>query len=456
VVTHAPRTVPRLAPPQRAQGTAGVRGTLAAGALVIVALWWHDPTQLRGPGATVTSLGRLSGLLGAYAVLVQVLLLARLPWFERAVGFDRLTAWHRAAGTNIVILLGAHVLLIVEGYALAAQRGAVPTAWRVISTYPDMIKALLGMGLFALVAVTSARAVRARVSYEAWWLLHLGAYAAVALAFSHQTSSGADFVGHPVNRLLWRAMYVAVGGCLLTWRVVLPLRAWSTHRLIVERVVPEGPGVVSVWVRGRHLEQMGAQSGQFLLWRFLSRGHLWTAHPYSLSAAPDGRHLRITVKASGDHSADLGRLRPGTPVLTEGPFGHFTAGSSTRRRSLLIAGGVGIGPVRALAETLARTAAPGDVVLLYRASREEDLVLRGELAQLTAAYGVRVQHLIGRRAELAEDPLGAPMLMRLVPDLLNRDAFVCGPDGMTMAVLETLRDLGMRPSQLHAESFSLR
>jgi ferredoxin-NADP reductase len=245
---------------------------------------------------------------------------------------------------------------------------------------------------------------------------------------------------------------------MLTWRVVLPARAWFTHRMLVERVVPEGPGVVSVWVRGHALDQLGVQAGQFMLWRFLAPGHMWSAHPYSLSTAPDGRRLRITVKDAGDHSRDLARLRPGTPVLTEGPFGHFTADRRTNSKALLVAGGSGIGPVRALAEALLRSAtgmARGSVVLVYRASRPADLVLRGELDDLAERYGMVVHYVVGRRTELRADPLGAKALLRLVPDLRTRDAYVCGPPGMTYTVLESLRTLGVPPRQMHAEEFTL-
>src|SRR4051794_30201305 len=181
----------------------GVRLALVAGAAAVVVMWWLDPSPLHGAGAVVTAAGRLAGLLGAYLVLVQLLLMGRLAWFEHAVGFDRLTAWHRGLGTNTVILLAAHVLLIVEGYSLTDHHGIASTTWRVLSTYPAMLKATAGMALFLLVAVSSARTARRRLSYEAWYALHLSAYAAVALAFSHQMASGEDFVGHPVNRLLW-------------------------------------------------------------------------------------------------------------------------------------------------------------------------------------------------------------------------------------------------------------
>ena len=340
-----------------------------AGAAAIVLMWWLDPSPLHGLGAAVTAAGRLAGLLGAYLVLVQLLLMGRLAWFEHAVGFDRLTAWHRGLGTNTVLLLVVHVLLIVEGYSLTDHQAITSTGWRVLSTYPSMLSATAGLLLFGLVAVTSARAARRRLTYEEWYAVHLSAYAAVALAFSHQIAAGQDFVGHPINQALWWGLYLFVAAELVRGRVLLPIRAWFRHRMLVERVVVESPGVVSVWVRGRRLDELGAEAGQFLLWRFLAPGHVWSAHPYSLSAAPDHGRLRITVKDAGDHSAALAHLRPGHPGDRRGAVRPLHAGQEREltvvadRRGLRHRSHQGIGrgapPARQSAPPRCGAAVPG-------------------------------------------------------------------------------------------------
>jgi hypothetical protein len=73
---------------------------LLGNAAAIVWLWVHggNASDDLSAGELLTSLARLTGLLGAYAALVQVVLLARLPWLERLVGFDRLTVRHRWNG----------------------------------------------------------------------------------------------------------------------------------------------------------------------------------------------------------------------------------------------------------------------------------------------------------------------------------------------------------------------
>ncbi|MDB5057061.1 MAG: Ferric reductase domain protein transrane component domain protein, partial [Chloroflexi bacterium] len=98
--------------------TAWVLWTVAiANVVVIVWLWLSGGgiSAVHGLGDFNTSVGRVTGLLSAYLALIQVLLLARLPWLERLVGFDRLTVWHRLNGKVCLILVLAHVVFITVG-----------------------------------------------------------------------------------------------------------------------------------------------------------------------------------------------------------------------------------------------------------------------------------------------------------------------------------------------------
>jgi predicted ferric reductase len=463
---------PRARPPVRSgwdgpTAHALVRLLLSTGAVVVAAFWWLDTAagSVLGLGPTVTAAGRLVGLIAAYLVLVEVTLMARVPWFERAVGLTRLASWHRGLGTGVVALLVTHVLLIVEGYSLTEHRATLAEGWTVASTYPDMLKAILGTGLFLLVGATSGPRLRSRLSYEAWYWLHLSAYLAVALTFFHQVSAGADFVGgdlkHRAFRLLWTVMYLVVAAAVLWWRGIRPVRGWWHHRLFVHAVVPEADGVVSVHLSGRNTHLLG-RAGQFLSVRFLTPGHFGTAHPYSLSATPRGGRVRITVKAAGDHTSALAGLRPGVPVLAEGPFGRFTADQATHHRVALIAGGSGIAPIRALAEELTTIPSPAghrrhgaDVLVLYRASSTTDLALAPELDALARAGRLEVRYLIGSRREIGFDPLSPGRLAQHIPDIADRDIFTCGPAGMVATVQENLRRLGVPGRQHHIEEFDL-
>jgi predicted ferric reductase len=338
------------------------------------------------------------------------------------------------------------------GWALGDGSTVVGETLSLISGYPWVLAAWVGLALFVLVAVSSVRAARGRLSYETWFFIHLYAYLAIALAFLHEVAVGTDFVDDPLAAWYWAALYVVAAALILAFRVGQPLRLSWRHRLRVASVTREGPDVVSVYVTGRELDRLAVRSGQYFLWRFLAGGGWWRAHPFSISAAPNGEYLRFTVKAAGDWTDAVQRLRPGTPVFVEGPYGAFTGARRTQARVLLIAGGIGISPLRALLEEL--PAPVGALTLIYRASSWDDVVFRAELDTLMQMRGATIYYLIGRRADLGADPLSAGNLGRLVPDVASCDVYVCGSPGMNDSVRHALRALGVPARQIHSERFS--
>jgi predicted ferric reductase len=447
----------------RARAWGGVRRRAAAilvGAVVvgngalITWLWVHggNVTKVHTTGELFTSIARLTGFQSAYLALIQVVLLARLPALERVVGFDRLSRWHRWNGHVCIDLVIAHVVFSVWGYALMDRfpigKEISTMIWG--GVYPGMITATVGTALLLGVVATSLVIVRRRLSYEWWYAVHLMAYAGIALAWFHQIPTGNELVLDSLAANYWRGLFVATIVVLVVFRVLSPLVGGLRHRLRVEEVTPEAPGVVSLRITGRNLDRLRAHAGQFFVWRFLDRRRWWTAHPFSLSAAPDGRSLRITVKALGDHTARLADLRPGTRVLAEGPFGVFTDRARRRDKVLLIAGGIGITPIRALLETMR-----GEIVVLYRAVAETDVIFRDELDRLAVARDATVHYVVGDHRGAGADLLSPAHLRELVHDIEERDVFLCGPPAMTAVLEQNVRGARVPRRHIHTERFAL-
>lgn len=456
-MSTAPAVRPRPVPLPRTWGVRprDVVALLVANGVFIVLMWVRHggPDELAAPGGPFTALGQLMALLGAYLALIGLVLVGRSPWLDQAFGPDRLAWAHRWLGFATVWLIGGHLAFTLTGWAMGDGQSLVTELVDLLTTYPYVLWGLAGFLLFVLVGISSMAAARRRVSYETWYWLHVYTYLAIALAFLHQLFVGVDFTHDQLAAIYWISLYVLAAALVLVFRFGAPLVLNRRHGLRVSAVKPEGPGVVSVYVTGRDLDRLAVRSGQYFIVRFLSRRTWWRAHPYSLSSAPNGAWLRFTVKALGDDSARVGAVPVGTRVFLEGPYGILTGAHRSRPKVTLIAGGIGISPLRALLESL--SGRPGELTLLYRASTASDLVFREELDMLAAHRGARVHYLVGRRGvDVPQDPFGPATIARLVPDIADQDVFLCGPTDLMRRTEAALRELGVPPAQVHAERFA--
>lgn len=440
---------PRLAGTRRPLilDTSAALAGLGLGAVLAAVILAESRGSLAAPGGVLSAAGRLAGFTGTYLLLIMVVLVARLPWLERTAGQDRLVRWHRKIAPWAIGLITAHVVLIVLGYAQAARAGVWHEVWVLLMSYPDILAAIVGFGLLLMAAISSYRRIRRRVRYETWWVMHLYLYLALALAFAHQIVTGTPFIGHPLVRTLWSAVWAATAGMVIVYRIAQPVWLSLRHQLRVVAVRPEAPGVVSVVCQGRHLDRLAVSGGQFFVWHFLVRGLWWQGHPYSLSALPQPPYIRVTIKGLGDQSRAAARLRPGTRVAIEGPYGAFTHHARVREGVALFAAGVGITPVRALLEDLP---AGTDVVVVVRASTPAELVHRDEVAALLQQRHGRLREIVGPRHKVR---LNARTLRSIVPDLARRDVYICGPGGFSAVIADGALELGADPGQIHTETF---
>nr|WP_206440019.1 ferredoxin reductase family protein [Streptomyces scabichelini] len=416
---------------------------LAANVAVVTAFFFQSGLNSNA----LILMGRLTGLYAALLMAFQLLLVARLPWLDHRIGMDRLTSWHRWVGFGLLWSLLGHGVFITFGYAQSSSMDPVSQLVDLAETVEGVLRAIVALVLIMVIGAVSARWARRRLAYETWHFIHLYTYVAVVLAFTHQVAVGTTFTTNSTAKTYWYAMWGVALGSVFVGRLVLPLWRNLRHQLRVSAVVLESDHVVSVYITGRDLDRLPARAGQFFLWRFLTKGRWWQANPFSLSAAPDGRSLRLTAKTAGDGTAMLRHLKVGTRVFAEGPYGAFTTMHRTRPDALLIAGGVGVTPIRALLEDL-----HGHAAVIYRVATDQDAVLYDELRELAHAKGAEL-HLVTGPA--TPDKLAPAELARLVPDVADRDVYVCGPPGMTGAVLRTLRDLDVPKQQIHFERFSL-
>ena len=462
VASHAPRERGGLRS-LRLWRTAGI-AVLWLTSLFVVALWVDGGgirSAAQGGTPMLTALGRLTGLVSANLLLYQVLLMARVPLFEKAFGHDTLTRGHRLTGFWSFWLFLAHIVLITLGYAGVAGVGFLPQLWTLVEDYPGMLLAAAGTALIIGVVGLSIRRARRRMRYESWHLLHLYAYLGVALSLPHQLWTGADFLASPPATWYWWGLWAVAAGCALVYRVLVPLGRSARHGLRVAAVVPDGSDGVTVRLTGRDLHRLRVQAGQFFVWRFLD-GPGWSrGHPFSVSARPDADGLSLTARVVGDGTSRLRRLRPGTRVLIEGPYGHLVGARRQGTKLLMLGAGAGVAPLVSLLQE--QPYLPGDATLVTRDSDAEAALLTGAIAALVRERGVRHVTLDGPRTHAGSPWLprryeqwrGTQLIAHLAPDLDQYDVYLCGPAPWMDAVRADLDRLGAARSRIHSEAFAI-
>ncbi len=400
--------------------------------------------------ALVASISRLAALTGTFFAIVGIFFVARIPIVERGVGHDRLVAWHRKLGPWSLYLVFIHVFFIIFSWAGQDHVMLAVELWRMMKNFLWMWPALGGFFLMMLAGVTSYRKARAKMSYETWWIIHIYTYVAIAASFMHQVLNGQMFINHPLNRAYWTSLYILMAAAIVIFRFGIPLVRSLRVNLVVERVVVEGPGLISVIMKGRNLHSLAAEGGQFFSWRFLTRGHFLMSHPYSLSAAPTANHLRITIKDLGDHSRAARHIKPGTRVFVEGPYGAFTAGRATQPHIVMVGGGVGITPIRAMMEEFKNGV---QMDIFYRVSKPEELILQDELDYLVANSNgsIRVHYLVGSRKQY---PMDAQFIQSYAPRAADSDFYICGPEALVETVRNAASELGVPKNRFHDEDFA--
>jgi predicted ferric reductase len=421
----------------------------AVATMVVMGVWLRHGGVDMLVGSSLdrwSSISRVSGLFASFTGLVGIALSIRSTHVERKFGLDTMYNWHRILGETMAIALVVHIWSGVMSWSVGSS---VLSAIRDLTgREPYMAMATVGAVFIFIVAFTSLRAIRRRMSYETWYFMHLLSYAGFALAFSHTIVLGGDFNEDSTARSMWIGIHVAIVVWLVIGRWGRLLRS-ILRPLRITNLESTGVNTVVVTLSGSALEFIRGDAGQFCYLRPLVRRAWWKSNPYSMSAAPSTDGLRFTIKDRGDASQLLGSLPLGTRVAVEGPYGTCTPEILAGNKLLMIAGGVGIGPIRSLLERVGPETQP---VILYRARSEKDLVHVGELNELAVRVNGQVRTLVGPTSTLAgKDPFSKDFLLDLVPDLHEREAVVAGPESLLFAAYNGLRAAGIHPLDIHFE-----
>lgn len=419
--------------------------------IATLSMWWFNtgPNAVKGETGVFMAAGRITGLISGFLLLVVILTTARLRTIESWFGASELRAWRRALGGAMIVLVLVHALLLTIASSWQSKSSAFAEAWSMLTTTEGIIGAAISSVLLVVFGTLSIRAIRRRMPHEMSHGFHLACYAVMFLAFGHQFALGSGVIRPGLARWYWTGLHLFALAALLWGRVLRP--AWFNvrHEFRVANVRHEADGWVTIDIGGRALDWIHAEAGQYLRCRFLTDEGWWQSHPFAIAATPNGEWLRVRVKAVGRYTKDLLRVEPGVGVLLSEPTGSCVASRRLTDRALIIAGGAGVAPVAALLGEL-----PMGAVVIRWAESESELVFRDELERFTRERETKIYYVTGSsdKEELtrAFSPIG---IRELVPDVGERDVYVCGPRWLVDRSAETARWLRVPRGQVHLESY---
>ena len=429
--------------------------------VAVIAMFLIDGAiaQITDVASALGAVSRLTALVATDLLLIHMLLIARVPWIDRLYGHDRATEAHKKLGKPILYLVIAHFLASTIGYAITDGKNVIDELMFLIGNVPDILTATISLALMIVVVVTSIKIARKKLSYEAWYVIHLISYASVLLAIPHQFSTGSDIAGKPVQSAFWIILYIFVAGNIVWYRILAPIVKSLRHDLRVDAVVRESSDTTSIYLTGKNVANFGGEAGQFYLLRPLTPTQWWRPHPFSISAAPNDKFVRFTIGDRGDDTKRMQNIKPGTSIAIEGPYGLFTEERRTKEKVVLIASGIGIPPIRTLAESMA--ARPGDITVIYRIRNEQDASLLNEIREICRIRGFALHVLSGPRARsnswMSADGTDTPDQARLTmmaPWVSESDVYVCGPENWTHSVKKSLLRAGTPEEQIHSEEYA--
>ena len=406
------------------------------------------------PRPALVELGVGLGLVAVPVVLMQFALVSHLRGASRPFGTDALVQFHRYMGFLALALVIAHPVLLI----------VVNLSWSALSPLSGDTTSRTGaVAVWALVGlvVTTVLRRRVRLSYETWQIMHLAlAITAVTAMVLHLRAVRGYTGTGPVAAVL--AVYLLVSvGVLVAYRLVRPLRLRSRPWVVVDNV-DQGASTRTLRVRPVGHPGFAFDPGQFAWLITGASPFSRQQHPLSMSSSaerPADGTIEFSVKALGDWSRDeVPKLSPGVVVWVEGPFGAFSPEGKSGQGFVLIAGGIGISPMRSMLQTL-RDRGDGRHVVLFYAGRDTHIPYRADIESLRGALNLDVVLVLEAPPEGwtgAPGYLTMDVLRRHLPPQFKRyHYFVCGPPPMMDAVEHMLLDAGVAASSIDSEHFNL-
>ncbi len=249
----------------------------------------------------------------------------------------------------------------------------------------------------------------------------------------------------------WVETVVRLGAVEDALSALHPLLSLTEVRVRVRRVLEETASARSFVLQPNAL-WAGARAGQFVRVRVEIDGRR-VERVYSLSSRPGARRLAITVRRQdgGLVSKHLHRhVQAGTVLTISQAEGDFVLPQVLPARMLLLSAGSGITPVMAMLRDLHARGYRGDVVFHHVCPNPSELIFARALRDIAANFpALRLQLHFSQQA----GRFSPTTLLSAVPDLAERETWLCGPAGLMDQVHRFWENQAFA-APLHSERFS--
>ncbi|HBC72775.1 MAG: Membrane flavodoxin oxidoreductase [Candidatus Amesbacteria bacterium GW2011_GWB1_47_19] len=415
-------------------------------ALVPAVLWWQF-ADFSPASAFWLSLGQIAALTGYSLFCLNFILSTRIKILEPLFsGLNRVYVFHHLVGAAGLILLLFHPLMITVSYLNISLKAAVDFIWPSVSNLPVYF-GIAAMSLFIILMVLT---LYVKLEYDFWKKTHKYLGLALFLASLHVFLIGSTLAASPPLKIYMLLLTGLAAGCFI-YHTLLGRYLIRKLAYTVSVVRALSPDTLEISLIPRNSKDLAFSPGQFIFITPLVQGIMRQSHPFSLTSVPGKQILTVAAKQVGDFTATLNLLRPDNPVLVEGPFGRFSYEYFPHPKQLWIAGGIGITPFVSMAAAL--DTRPGlQVDFYYSVKGKSEAVysdLLSKIADTTPGFNFQL-HETSKKGRLTGEIIASRL-----PDLTDREIFLCGPPTMMTGLRNQFRKLHIPNSHIHSEEFSL-
>jgi predicted ferric reductase len=394
------------------------------------------------------------GFIGLAMMALQFVITARINRIEASYGIDILLQFHRFTS------IAAFFFVLIHPIVLFIDQ---PETLQLLNFFEAPLRAqlaVLGTLAFIALVVTTIWRKPLRIPYEPWRLSHtILSVLAVGLGLGHALLVG-NYLGLFWKGILWAAIAITALWLIVYVRLIKP---WLMTRrpYLVEEVIPQRGNVSTLALRPWGHDGFKFQPGQFA-WITLNITPLsMREHPFSMSSS--GEHperIEFGIKALGDFTSRIKDVKPGTKAYLDGPYGVFTVDRYEDAAGfVLIAGGIGITPMKSILVTAAERGDDRPYLLIYANKTWDDITYREELENLKEKLNLTIVYVLREPPEDWSGETGyvdKDLLDRYIPKRRGtRQYFICAAPRMMDQVERALHDLNVPVTNVHMEHFNL-